>query len=50
MEHGIKKLLVAWDITNFVWWVGIGHAGTHFAVLLLFRQRWRWLLTVLQKQ
>jgi hypothetical protein len=18
----------AWDITNFVWWVGIGHAGT----------------------
>jgi molybdopterin-containing oxidoreductase family membrane subunit len=30
----------AWDITNFVWWVGIGHAG-YFAVLLLFRQRWR---------
>jgi molybdopterin-containing oxidoreductase family membrane subunit len=20
----------AWDITNFVWWVGIGHAGTLF--------------------
>jgi len=32
----------AWDITNFVWWVGIGHAGTLIsAVLLLFRQRWR---------
>jgi hypothetical protein len=31
-----------WDITNFVWWVGIGHAGTLIsAVLLLFRQRWR---------
>jgi molybdopterin-containing oxidoreductase family membrane subunit len=27
----------AWDITNFVWWVGIGHAGTLIsAVLLLF--------------
>jgi molybdopterin-containing oxidoreductase family membrane subunit len=32
----------AWDITNFVWWVGIGHAGTLIsAVLFLFRQRWR---------
>ena len=32
----------AWDITNFVWWVGIGHAGTLIsAILLLFRQRWR---------
>jgi molybdopterin-containing oxidoreductase family membrane subunit len=31
-----------WDITNFVWWVGIGHAGTLIsAVLFLFRQRWR---------
>jgi len=31
-----------WDITNFVWWVGIGHAGTLIsAILLLFRQRWR---------
>src|SRR5688572_15108792 len=29
----------AWDITGFVWWVGIGHAGTLIsAVLLLFRQ------------
>ena len=26
-----------WDITNFVWWVGIGHAGTFIsAILLLF--------------
>ncbi len=32
----------AWDITNFVWWVGIGHAGTLIsAILLLFRQNWR---------
>jgi Ni/Fe-hydrogenase subunit HybB-like protein len=31
-----------WDITNFVWWVGIGHAGTLIsAILLLFRQGWR---------
>lgn len=32
----------SWDITNFVFWVGIGHAGTLIsAILLLFRQRWR---------
>jgi formate-dependent nitrite reductase membrane component NrfD len=32
----------AWDITNFVWWIGIGHAGTLIsAILLLFRQRFR---------
>jgi Ni/Fe-hydrogenase subunit HybB-like protein len=31
-----------WDITNFVWWIGIGHAGTLIsAILFLFRQRWR---------
>ncbi|MEO1435095.1 MAG: NrfD/PsrC family molybdoenzyme membrane anchor subunit [Bacteroidota bacterium] len=31
-----------WDITNFVWWVGIGHAGTLIsAILLLFGQKWR---------
>jgi len=31
-----------WDITNFVFWVGIGHAGTLIsAVLFLFRQKWR---------
>jgi Ni/Fe-hydrogenase subunit HybB-like protein len=31
-----------WAIINFVWWIGIGHAGTLIsAVLLLFRQKWR---------
>ncbi|MGH7462764.1 MAG: NrfD/PsrC family molybdoenzyme membrane anchor subunit, partial [Longimicrobiales bacterium] len=30
------------DITNFVWWIGIGHAGTLIsAILLLLRQQWR---------
>lgn len=35
---------VAWGfaIVNFVWWIGIGHAGTLIsAILLLFRQKWR---------
>ncbi len=35
---------VAWgfDIINFVWWIGIGHAGTLIsAILLLFAQDWR---------
>src|ERR1044071_8492750 len=35
---------VAWgfDIVNFVWWIGIGHAGTLIsAILLLFRSEWR---------
>lgn len=37
-----KTVNWAWGITNFVWWVGIGHAGTLIsAVLLLFRQKWR---------
>ena len=32
----------ALDITNFVFWIGIGHAGTLIsAILFLFRQRWR---------
>ncbi len=31
-----------WAIVNFVWWIGIGHAGTLIsAILFLFRQRWR---------
>jgi len=31
-----------WAIVNFVWWVGIGHAGTLIsAILFLFRQDWR---------
>jgi Ni/Fe-hydrogenase subunit HybB-like protein len=35
---------VGWgfDIINFVWWIGIGHAGTLIsAILLLLRQDWR---------
>jgi len=34
----------AWGfaIANFVWWIGIGHAGTFIsAILLLLRQKWR---------
>lgn len=40
---GINKTVMwGWDITNFVFWVGIGHAGTLIsAILLLFRQKWR---------
>ena len=40
---GLNKT-IGWgfDITNFVFWVGIGHAGTLIsAILLLFRQEWR---------
>src|ERR1700694_639286 len=39
-----KNVPVGWafDITNFVWWIGIGHAGTLIsAILLLLRQTWR---------
>src|SRR6202022_1358830 len=35
---------VGWGfaITNFVWWIGIGHAGTLIsAILLLLHQKWR---------
>lgn len=38
------KIPVAWGfaITNFVWWIGIGHAGTLIsAILLLLNQKWR---------
>ncbi|MDY0343713.1 MAG: NrfD/PsrC family molybdoenzyme membrane anchor subunit [Lentimicrobium sp.] len=32
----------AWEIINFVWWIGIGHAGTAFSIfLLVLRQKWR---------
>jgi molybdopterin-containing oxidoreductase family membrane subunit len=48
LTHGIGSWglnrTVGWgfDITNFVFWIGIGHAGTLIsAVLFLFRQRWR---------
>lgn len=31
-----------WAIINFVWWIGIGHAGTAFSIfLLILRQEWR---------
>lgn len=39
-----NNIPVAWayGITNFVWWIGIGHAGTFIsAFLLLLQQRWR---------
>ncbi|HVK63832.1 MAG TPA: NrfD/PsrC family molybdoenzyme membrane anchor subunit [Polyangium sp.] len=39
-----NNIPVGWGfgIINFVWWVGIGHAGTFIsAVLLLFEQKWR---------
>jgi len=40
---GINRTISwGWAITNLVWWIGIGHAGTFIsAVLLLFRQKWR---------
>jgi Ni/Fe-hydrogenase subunit HybB-like protein len=39
-----NNIPVGWgfDIINFVWWIGIGHAGTLIsAILLLLRQSWR---------
>jgi Ni/Fe-hydrogenase subunit HybB-like protein len=39
-----NNIPVAWafGIINFVWWIGIGHAGTLIsAILLLFQQKWR---------
>jgi len=39
-----NQIPVAWAfaIINFVWWIGIGHAGTFIsAILLLFEQKWR---------
>ena len=40
--HLNNTVMWGWDITNFVFWVGIGHAGTLIsAILLLFRQKWR---------
>ncbi len=42
-EWGINRTIGwGWAIINFVWWIGIGHAGTLIsAILLLFRQKWR---------
>jgi len=37
-----NPVMWCWDITNFVWWVGIGHAGTLIsAILCLLKQQWR---------
>ncbi|MEZ5405620.1 MAG: NrfD/PsrC family molybdoenzyme membrane anchor subunit [Verrucomicrobiia bacterium] len=37
-----NPIMWAWDITNFVFWIGIGHAGTLIsAILYLTRQKWR---------
>jgi molybdopterin-containing oxidoreductase family membrane subunit len=39
-----NSIPVAWafGVVNFVWWIGIGHAGTLIsAILLLFQQDWR---------
>lgn len=42
-EWGLSRSVGwGWAIVNFVWWIGIGHAGTFIsAILLLFRQKWR---------
>ncbi len=42
-EWGLNRSVGwGWAIVNFVWWIGIGHAGTFIsAILLLFRQKWR---------
>jgi Ni/Fe-hydrogenase subunit HybB-like protein len=35
-------IMWGWGIINFVWWIGIGHAGTLIsAILFLLRQKWR---------
>lgn len=37
-----NPVMWGWDIINFVWWIGIGHAGTLIsAILLLLKQTWR---------
>lgn len=37
-----QPVMWGWPIVNFVWWIGIGHAGTLIsAILFLLRQRWR---------
>jgi Ni/Fe-hydrogenase subunit HybB-like protein len=37
-----RPVMWGWAIVNFVWWIGIGHAGTLIsAILFLLRQRWR---------
>ncbi|HUS37789.1 MAG TPA: NrfD/PsrC family molybdoenzyme membrane anchor subunit [Verrucomicrobiae bacterium] len=40
---GVRSpVMWGWGIINFVWWIGIGHAGTLIsAILFLLRQKWR---------
>ncbi len=42
-EWGLNNNVAwGWAIINFVWWIGIGHAGTAFSIfLLILRQKWR---------
>jgi len=42
-EWGVNNTVGwGWGIINFVWWIGIGHAGTAFSIfLLVLRQKWR---------
>lgn len=42
-EWGLNNNVAwGWAIINFVWWIGIGHAGTAFSIfLLILRQNWR---------
>ncbi len=38
----MHPVMWGWAIVNFVWWIGIGHAGTLIsAILFLLRQKWR---------
>ena len=38
----MHPVMWGWPIVNFVWWIGIGHAGTLIsAILCLLRQKWR---------
>lgn len=37
-----RPVMWGWDVINFVWWIGLGHAGTLIsAILFLLRQQWR---------
>src|SRR5918911_1696531 len=42
-QRGVgHPIMWGYAIVNFVWWIGIGHAGTLIsAILFLLRQRWR---------
>ena len=49
--ENMSPVFWGWPIVNFVFWVGIGHAGTLIsAILFLFRQNWRKVSTVPQRR